>query len=88
MRWRMALFNLTGMASVPPLIMKLAMPVSLTSILSRKRARRRTNRYASFTLKPDKPELKGGGFRRSENERSEVSSLRPKRSAFRYLHAG
>ena len=44
-------FTLTGMASVPPLIMKLAMPVSLTSILSRKRARRRTNRYASFTLK-------------------------------------
>ena len=38
------------MTSVPPMIMKLATPVPLTSILSRKRARRRTNRYASFTL--------------------------------------
>jgi hypothetical protein len=43
-------FRPTGMASVPPLIMKLAMPVPLSSILSRKRARMRTNRYASFTL--------------------------------------
>ena len=42
--------TLTVMATVPPLLMKLAMPVSLTSILSRKRARRRSNRYASFTL--------------------------------------
>jgi hypothetical protein len=30
---------------------KLAMPVSLSSILSRKRARKRTNRCASFTLR-------------------------------------
>src|SRR3989338_4547392 len=33
-----------GHGEQPPLIMKLAMPVPLTSILSRKRARRRTNR--------------------------------------------
>jgi len=30
--------------------MKLAMPVSLSSILSRRRARRQLNRYADFTL--------------------------------------
>jgi hypothetical protein len=47
----------TGMASVSALMMKLAMPVSLTLILSRKRGERseggaakQTNRYASFTL--------------------------------------
>jgi len=33
------------------MIMKFAMPVSLSPTLSRKRARERTNRYASFTLK-------------------------------------
>ena len=32
------------------MVMKLAIPVSLSSILSRKRARRRTNRYANFRL--------------------------------------
>jgi len=66
---------LTGMANVPPMIMKFAMPVSLSPTLSRReapllnplpqageeaneksslqslRARERTNRYASFTLK-------------------------------------
>ena len=42
--------RLTGMAIMPPMIMKLAMPVSLTPTLSRKRARGQTNRCASFTL--------------------------------------
>ncbi len=42
---------LTGMANMPHLIMKPAMPVSLSPSLSRKRARERTNRCASFTLK-------------------------------------
>jgi hypothetical protein len=38
------------MARLPPIIMKLAMPISLTSILSQ-RARRQTNRYANFESK-------------------------------------
>ena len=41
--------SLTGMTKMPPLMIKLAMPFSLTSILSR-RERIQTNRYASFTL--------------------------------------
>ena len=43
-------FVLTGMANWPPLIMKLAMLVSLSPTFSRKRARVRTNRYANFAL--------------------------------------
>ena len=39
------------MANMPPLMMKPVMPVSLSPTLARKRARGRTNRYASFTLK-------------------------------------
>ncbi len=42
--------GLMGMANMPHLIMKLTLPVSLTSILSRGE-RRRTNACASFTLK-------------------------------------
>jgi len=39
------------MANMPPLMMKPAMPFSLSPTLSRKRARVQTNRCASFTLK-------------------------------------
>ena len=47
---RATLAVLTVRASASSLIMKLAMTVSLSSILSRKRERRRSNRYASFML--------------------------------------
>jgi hypothetical protein len=45
-----ALSLLTGMASVPPLIMKLAMPVSPYPTFPRTREKGQTNRCASFTL--------------------------------------
>ena len=41
---------LTGMAIMLPLIMKPAMPVSLSPTLPRERGRESTNRCASFTL--------------------------------------
>jgi hypothetical protein len=40
----------TGMAMMPPLTMKLAMPVPLFSTFPRKRGKGQTKRYASFTL--------------------------------------
>jgi hypothetical protein len=42
--------DLTVMASTPPLIMKLAMPVSPYPTFPRKREKGQTNRFASFTL--------------------------------------
>jgi hypothetical protein len=42
--------ELTGMKLMTPQKLKFVMPVSLASILSRKRARRQTIRCASFTL--------------------------------------
>jgi len=51
-KFRYARFTLTGMAIMPPRIMKLAMPVSLSPSLSRKRAGGKKFRYARFTLTP------------------------------------
>ncbi len=45
-----AIAGVTGMTNMPPLIMKPAMPVSLSPSLSRKRARGAKTRYANFSL--------------------------------------
>jgi hypothetical protein len=43
------------MAKMPPLILKLAMPVSPYPTFPRLRGKGQTNRFANFTLNPDNP---------------------------------
>ena len=57
--------GLTGRAKMSPLMMKPAVPVSLSPTLSRKRARGQTNRYARFMLtSPSNTPCKCASFRR------------------------
>ena len=57
--------------------MKLSMPVFLSSILSRKRARRQTNRYASLTLTFPLEEGRSRRFAHQIPSRFQISSDGP-----------
>src|SRR3989338_4523262 len=57
-----AFFRLTGMANMPPLIMKPAIPVPPTPTFPRKQGKEQMNRCASFTLTRGKLRLFTGRF--------------------------